>query len=214
MSISSKAQKRYSRNGDFSAVNRYLPAVTAAKKNLPAPSDSVAGESCALAPLNVTATRFTGSPVTALTTVPRSEACAHNAPEKVKHSQVASTTYRIPDTIEVPIHRIYNRAITDEQVRRGVQPGFAWTGDSLPFLNHLSVPATYFLDRLPERPADLDEWVLKPLYSFAGLGVGVGPGRAELDAFPLAERANWILQRRCRFTALIETPDLHKLRFA
>ena len=69
------------------------------------------------------------------------------------------------------------------------------------------------MDRLLECPADLDEWVLKPLYTIAGLGVGVGPMRAELDPFPLAERANWILQQRCRFTPLIETPHLHKLRF-
>jgi len=128
------------------------------------------------------------------------------------------------DGIEVPIHRIYNRAITDEQVRRGVQPGFAWTDDldvewaghpnyyfriskfSLPFLNHPCVPATHFLDRLPEWPMDLDDWVLKPLYSFAGLGVSVGPRREELEAIPVGERAHWILQRRCRFTPLIQTP--------
>ena len=127
------------------------------------------------------------------------------------------------DGIEIPIHRIYNRAITDEQVRRGIQPGFAWTDDldvewaghpnyyfriskfSLPFLKHPSVPETHFLDRLPEWPSDLDDWVLKPLYSFSGLGVSVGPAREELDAIPVAKRANWILQKRYRFTPLIET---------
>ncbi|MFN0101236.1 MAG: hypothetical protein ACKV2U_03995 [Bryobacteraceae bacterium] len=128
------------------------------------------------------------------------------------------------DGVEVPIHRIYNRAITDEQVRRGIEPGFSWTDDldvewaghpnyyfriskfSLPYLSHDTVPATYFLDRLPKWPQDLDEWVLKPLFSFAGLGVVVGPVREDLDAIPRGERANWILQRRCRFTPLIETP--------
>ena len=68
------------------------------------------------------------------------------------------------------------------------------------------MPATYFLDRLPECPADVDQWVLKPFYTIAGLGVG--SGRAELDAFPLAERVNWILQRCCRFTPLIAMATL------
>ncbi len=128
------------------------------------------------------------------------------------------------DGVEVPIHRIYNRAITDEQVRRGVQPGFAWTDDldvewaghpnyyfriskfSLPHLRHWTVPETHFLESLPEWPEPLEEWVLKPLYSFAGLGVSVGPAREELEAIPAAERGNWILQRRCRFAPVVETP--------
>jgi hypothetical protein len=57
-----------------------------------------------------------------------------------------------------------------------------------------------------ELPADLDNWVLKPLYSFAGLGVSIGPSKAEIDAVPAAERHNWILQERVRFTPTIETP--------
>ncbi|MBI2689847.1 MAG: hypothetical protein HYX27_26370 [Acidobacteria bacterium] len=129
------------------------------------------------------------------------------------------------DGIEVPIRRIYNRAITDEQVRRKIQPGFAWSDDldvewaghpnyyfriskfSLPYLRHPSVPETRFLNSFAGWPDDLEEWVLKPLYSFAGIGVNVGPARAALDAIPAAERASWILQRRCRFAPVIETPS-------
>jgi hypothetical protein len=55
-------------------------------------------------------------------------------------------------------------------------------------------------------PADLDEWVLKPLYSFSGLGVSVGPTREEVEAVPSSERHNWMLQRRMRFTPAVETP--------
>jgi len=126
--------------------------------------------------------------------------------------------------VETPIHRIYNRAISDEQIRRNVQPGFDWTADldvewaghpnyyfriskfSLPFLYHPSVPETHFLHELREWPTNLDEWVLKPLYSFAGLGVIIGPVREQLNAIPPNERENWILQHRCRFTPVIETP--------
>jgi hypothetical protein len=106
------------------------------------------------------------------------------------------------DGVDVPIHRIYNRAITDEQIRRGVQPPFAWTDDldvewaghpnyyfriskfSLPYLNHPTVPSTHFLSDLPEWPTELDEWVLKPLYSFAGLGVSIGPLPSEIGLDP------------------------------
>jgi hypothetical protein len=71
-------------------------------------------------------------------------------------------------------------------------------------LKHESVPETLFLDQVREIPDDLDEWVLKPLFSFAGLGVIVGPTRAEVDA--VTDRANYILQRRVRWEPVIETP--------
>jgi hypothetical protein len=122
----------------------------------------------------------------------------------------------------VPIERIYNRVIVDELVRKGVQPGFdfrdeldvEWAGHpnwyfriskfSLPFLNHPSVPKTWFLDRLEGWPDDLENWVLKPLYSFAGLGVRVGPSRKDLDE--ITKRSQFILQQRVDFAPLIETP--------
>lgn len=125
------------------------------------------------------------------------------------------------DGVETPIHRIYNRAIADEQVRRGVQPAFRWTDElevewaghpndyfriskfSLPYLQHETVPETHFLT---DPPDDLDDWVLKPLFSFAGHGVRIGPTRADIDAIPAHDRRNWILQRRCRFEPAIDTP--------
>lgn len=124
----------------------------------------------------------------------------------------------------IPIHRIYNRAIADELDRKGIPPAFDWRDDldvewaghpnfyfriskfSLPWLDHPSVPKTYFLDRVPELPADLSRWVLKPLYSFAGLGVKIGPSRADFDAIPASERENWVLQERVEFTPVVETP--------
>jgi hypothetical protein len=122
----------------------------------------------------------------------------------------------------VPVERIYNRAIVDELLRKGVQPGFdfrddldvEWAGHpnwyfriskfSLPFLRHCSVPKTCFLDQLERWPSDLDNWVLKPLYSFAGLGVKVGPSKADLDE--ITNRSQFILQERVDFAPLIETP--------
>ena len=47
---------------------------------------------------------------------------------------------------------------------------------SLPYLDHPAVPHTQFLDRRG-RVAHPERYVLKPLYSFAGAGVIVGPTR-------------------------------------
>jgi len=123
-----------------------------------------------------------------------------------------------------PIRRIYNRAIVDEIQRRGIRPAFdfrdaldvEWAGHpdwyfllskfSIPHLRHRSVPKTWFLDQLDELPDDLDRYVLKPLYSFAGLGVKVGVTREDIAAIPPGERANHILQERVAFAPVIDTP--------
>ena len=49
---------------------------------------------------------------------------------------------------------------------------------SIPYLKHASVPKTWFLDRVEGIPVDLENYVLKPLYSFAGLGVVIAPKKA------------------------------------
>src|SRR5207244_8470394 len=102
----------------------------------------------------------------------------------------------------VPIRRIYNRAIVDELQRKGVQLGFDWRDEldvewaghpnwyfrvskfSIPYLRHESVPKTWFLDRLEEVPSDLEKYALKPLYSFAGLGVVIAPKKEDIAAIP------------------------------
>ena len=125
---------------------------------------------------------------------------------------------------QIPIERIYNRTIVDELERKGVTPPFdfrddldvEWAGHpnwyfriskySIPYLKHPSVPRTWFLDQLPEVPADLENFVLKPLYSFAGLGVVIAPSRADIDAIPGAKRSSYILQERLNFTPVVDTP--------
>jgi hypothetical protein len=124
----------------------------------------------------------------------------------------------------VPIRRIYNRAIVDELQRTQVSLGFDWRDDldvewaghpnwyfriskfSIPYLRHESVPKTWFLDRPEKIPDDLQNYVLKPLYSFAGLGVLIAPKKADIDAIPAAKRSEYILQERLHFEPVIETP--------
>ncbi len=125
---------------------------------------------------------------------------------------------------QVRIERIYNRTIVDELERKGIELPFdlrddldvEWAGHpnwyfrmskySIPYLKHPSVPRTWFLDQLPEVPADLENFVLKPLYSFAGLGVKIAPSRNDIDAIPTAKRGEYILQERLNFTPVVETP--------
>ena len=124
----------------------------------------------------------------------------------------------------VGIHRIYNRAIVDELERKGVRLNFdfrddlnaEWAGHpnwyfriskfSIPYLNHPSVPKTWFLDQLEDVPEDLENYALKPLYSFAGIGVVIAPTKEDIAAVPRERRADYILQERLHFAPVIETP--------
>jgi hypothetical protein len=128
------------------------------------------------------------------------------------------------DGRKIPIHRIYNRTIIDELQRRGITPAFdfrddldvEWAGHpndyfriskfSIPYLRHPSVPQTWFLDQLHHIPQDTANYVLKPLYSFAGLGVRIGPAREEVIAIPPERRRDYILQERVNFEPVIDTP--------
>ena len=124
----------------------------------------------------------------------------------------------------IPIRRIYNRAIVDELERKNVKIAFDWRDDldvewaghpnwyfriskfSIPYLKHASVPKTWFLNQLDEIPADLDNYALKPLYSFAGLGVVIAPTKEDIAEIPVDKRPHYILQERMHFEPVIATP--------
>ena len=128
------------------------------------------------------------------------------------------------DGKNIPVRRIYNRAIVDELQRKGVKLAFdfrdeldvEWAGHpnwyfriskySIPYLKHESVPKTWFLDKLDRVPDDLENYALKPLYSFAGLGVVIAPKESDIRAIPLAQRHEYILQERLHFEPVIDTP--------
>jgi hypothetical protein len=123
------------------------------------------------------------------------------------------------------IKRIYNRVIVDELVRKEISSEFRFTDEvdvewaghpnwffriskySLPWLKHESVPETWFLSELNTLPDELNEYVLKPLYSFAGLGVKIGPSLEEIAAIPADRHCEYILQRKMDFVPTIETPS-------
>ncbi|HEX6164967.1 MAG TPA: hypothetical protein VFZ31_16485 [Vicinamibacterales bacterium] len=123
------------------------------------------------------------------------------------------------------IKRIYNRVIPDELERKHLQLPFGygdeldvqWAGHpawyfriskfSIPFLRHPSVPETRFLDGIESLPTDRENYLLKPLFSFAGGGIVFAPTDAQIAAIPMRERKNYILQERINFTPVIETPE-------
>jgi hypothetical protein len=132
------------------------------------------------------------------------------------------------DGRQTPIERIYNRAIVDELERRAIAMPFdfrddlavEWAGHpnwffrlskfSLPYLHHPAVPRAQFLDRvscIDDGVENPQQYVLKPLYSFAGLGVVVGPTAEEIAAVPNAKRSQYLLQERVDFVPVIETPE-------
>jgi hypothetical protein len=77
---------------------------------------------------------------------------------------------------------------------------------SIPFLRHPWVPTTHFLHDLSELPVDRENWLLKPLFSFAGGGIIFAPTDEQIAAIPAGERDQYILQERVAFTPVIETP--------
>ena len=158
-------------------------------------------------------------------------ACTHNFlnVRPVCLSQVrqqGSQLYHEVGGREVPIRRIFNRVIFDELLRRpDFRPGFnlrdervqvEWAGHpnwyfriskhSLPFLRGRYVPDCHLVSSLgSDFPADLGHYVLKPLYSFAGLGVDIAPTAEKLAT--LERPAEWILQRKVAYAPLLQTPD-------
>lgn len=123
------------------------------------------------------------------------------------------------------IKRIYNRLIFDElELRKDLQREWNLTEETdaewvshpnwffriskytLPFIKSKYVPETYFLNEVKQIPADLENWVLKPLFSFAGSGV-IFDVKKE-DIVNIRDKENFILQKKVNYHACIETLDM------
>jgi len=77
---------------------------------------------------------------------------------------------------------------------------------TLPFLRHPAIPETFFLNEIKQLPRDLENYVLKPLFSFAGQGVIID--LKESDLTTIEDPHNWILQRKVKYADCIITPDI------
>ncbi|WP_449397929.1 hypothetical protein [Chryseobacterium wanjuense] len=71
----------------------------------------------------------------------------------------------------------------------------------LPLLLHQFVPKSYFLHEFPENE-NLENFVLKPLFSFAGSGVNLNPTKEITDA--IEDKENYILQRKVNYEPILK----------
>ena len=127
------------------------------------------------------------------------------------------------DGSERRVERIYNRVIFDELERRpDLKLPFSFQEDldvtwiahpnwyyriskhSLPFIKTAHTSPCFFAD---EFPADekIDNYVLKPLYSFAGLGVEMDPTHDKIGS--LKNPHQWILQQKVEYASFVPTVD-------
>ncbi len=133
--------------------------------------------------------------------------------------------YYIEGGKKIPIKRIYNRLIFDEiadqtsifensfdpreeiEVEWVTHPNWFYriSKYTMPMLKGEFVPETKFLNELTELPHDLENYVLKPLFSFAGMGVIIDVKESDISTIKDAE--NWILQRKVTYEPIVQAPD-------
>lgn len=135
--------------------------------------------------------------------------------------------YYFKDDRKIEVKRIYNRIIFDDLQQQSPEiqekgkilfeeldvewvPHPNWfyriSKYTLPFIQHPYVPETKFLSDVSPIPADLENYVLKPLFSFAGQGVVIDLKQKDLDN--VTDPHNWILQRKVKYADVIPTPDV------
>jgi hypothetical protein len=125
---------------------------------------------------------------------------------------------------EIKILKVYNRIIFDElQQKKDLKRGFdfldevdvIWIGHpnwfyriskyTMPLLKGEFVPKSYYLDKIEVIPEDLENYVLKPLYSFAGAGVQIHVTRKMID--DITNKSNYLLQEKVAYAPVVETMD-------
>lgn len=126
---------------------------------------------------------------------------------------------------EIQLKRIYNRLIFDEiendellfknsfdpreevEVEWVTHPNWFYriSKFTMPFLKSKFVPKTYFLNNVNDAPKDLENYVLKPLFSFAGMGVIIDVKQSDIDE--IIDPENWILQKKVVYEPAVQAPD-------
>ena len=76
---------------------------------------------------------------------------------------------------------------------------------TMPLLKGNYVPKSYYLNQLESIPEDLENYVLKPLFSFAGAGVEIHVTKEMIDG--IKNKANYLLQEKVAYHPIIETLD-------
>ena len=126
---------------------------------------------------------------------------------------------------QIHLKRIYNRLIFDEvannleifktnfdpreelDIEWITHPNWFYriSKYTMPFLDSEFVPETRFLNQIDSIPTDLENYVLKPLFSFAGMGVIIDVTEDDINTIPDPE--NWILQRKVNYEPAVKSPS-------
>lgn len=131
---------------------------------------------------------------------------------------------------EIQIKKIYNRVIFDEIDR--MYPNLelpislhtpydvTWVTHPhwffriskflLPYLKGPFFPTTQFLSEIQELPTDLENYVLKPLFSFAGSGVIIDVTPEAIAQ--IADPSNYILQKKVTYEPVVEDVRGEKIK--
>jgi hypothetical protein len=132
--------------------------------------------------------------------------------------------YKKENGEDVLVKRIYNRVIFDElDLRTDLKLEFSfsdnldveWAGHPnwffriskfiLPFLKGKYFIETTLLSDLTEIPEDLENYVLKPLFSFSGTGVIFHVTKEDIEA--VVEKELYILQKKVNYIPIVQSPD-------
>lgn len=133
--------------------------------------------------------------------------------------------YLDADGKEVQVLKIYNRIIFDELNQRDDlkrefyfqdEVDVEWIGHpnwffriskyTMPLLTGDYVPKSYYLNQLDTLPEDLENYVLKPLYSFAGAGVEIHVTKEMIEG--ITNKANYLLQEKVAYHPIVDTIDV------
>jgi hypothetical protein len=123
------------------------------------------------------------------------------------------------------IKRIYNRLIFDEiesdpdifnkvvDIRQSLDvewithPNWFYriSKFTMPYLKGAYIPKTQFLHEVAQIPVDLENYVLKPLFSFAGQGVIIDVKKQDIEN--ITDPENWILQEKVNYEPVVQSPE-------
>ncbi len=135
--------------------------------------------------------------------------------------------FYLKNGVKTAIHRIYNRIIFDELLQRNDlklqytltdEVEVEWCGHPnwffkiskyiMPHIQGEYFPECKFLsDYNGTYPIDLENYVLKPLFSFSGTGVKFHCTQSDIDAIPKEELKNFLLQRKVEYAPAVQAPD-------
>ncbi len=137
--------------------------------------------------------------------------------------QEGKQLFYMKNGVKTQIKRIYNRLIFDDLQQQDLKDVVDITQDlevewaphpnwfyriskyTLPLIRHPYVPETWYLSEIKQIPLDLENYVLKPLFSFAGQGVVIDVTIADIEK--VKDPHKWILQRKVKYAAAVETMD-------